>query len=248
MIALQELATIPTGLQAARVRFGRFELDPKSGELSSGERKTVLPRQPFQVLLLLIEHSGETVSRDEIQQRLWPDDVTVDFDIGINQAVRKLRRLLEDAADEPTYIETLGRRGYRLKLPVDWVNVSPVATSLVAEPAKHESWTPVASAQAGEYAGLELDEADTRPSLLANLPDARSLRSWLARASASQRADALEELLQIAAQIASGLQQQRAVIVGQGQAFANGAKLRQSVAKGSSAQHRFCRTPHSSVR
>jgi DNA-binding winged helix-turn-helix (wHTH) protein len=101
------------------LRFGCFELDPKSGELTSGEMTVVLQQQPLQLLLLLIDHSGEMVTRDEIQKRLWSEDVIVDFDCSINQLVRRLRRLLSDSAEAPIYIETLARRGYRWKVPVE---------------------------------------------------------------------------------------------------------------------------------
>jgi eukaryotic-like serine/threonine-protein kinase len=103
-----------------RVRFGVFELDRKSGELWKGERKTVLPEQPFLVLRILVEHGGEVVSREEIQKRLWPNDTVVEFDHSINAAINKLRRVLGDSAEVPKYIETVARRGYRLMVKVEW--------------------------------------------------------------------------------------------------------------------------------
>ncbi len=109
----------PNMLQA-RVHFGPYELDPKAGELRSGELRTILQDQPHSILLMLIEHAGEIVTRDEIQRRLWPD-VVVDFEHSINQAIRKLRSVLNDSADDPKYIETVGRRGYRLRVPVEVV-------------------------------------------------------------------------------------------------------------------------------
>jgi DNA-binding winged helix-turn-helix (wHTH) protein len=113
------VAAVPARSQA-RVRFGPFELDPKAGELRIGETKVVLQEQPYNILLMLIEHSGDVLTRDEIQKRLWPD-VIVDFEHGINQAIRKLRCVLNDSADDPKYIETVGRRGYRLLVPVEVV-------------------------------------------------------------------------------------------------------------------------------
>jgi DNA-binding winged helix-turn-helix (wHTH) protein len=104
-----------------RLRIGFFELDPKSGELASKIKKIVLQRQPLQLLLMLIDGGGEMVTRYEIQQGLWGDDVIVDYDHSINTLVRKLRRALGDSAEAPTYIETLARRGYRLKVPVELV-------------------------------------------------------------------------------------------------------------------------------
>jgi len=102
----------------AHVRLGQFMFDVKAGELRDGPCKTVLQSQPLQVLLMLLEHPGEVVSRREIQQRLWPEGVIVNFEVSISQAVRKLRCALHDSASQPRYVETVGRRGYRLKVPL----------------------------------------------------------------------------------------------------------------------------------
>ncbi|HUI83026.1 MAG TPA: winged helix-turn-helix domain-containing protein [Candidatus Binatia bacterium] len=104
-----------------RVCFGPYELDCKAGELSLGELKIVLQGQPHKILLMLIERPGELITRDEIQKRLWPDDVIVNFEVSISQAIRKLRRALNDSAEKPVYVETVGRRGYRLRVPVEVV-------------------------------------------------------------------------------------------------------------------------------
>ena len=102
-------------------RIGAFELDPTSGELTHEGNTTLLQSQPLQLLLMLIEHGGEMVTRAEIQKRMWDNDVIVDFDHSINTLVRKLRRALGDSAEAPIYIETFSRRGYRLKVPVELV-------------------------------------------------------------------------------------------------------------------------------
>src|SRR5713226_4280790 len=104
---------------AGRVRLGGFEIDLNSGELCSlrtvnGDGKVLLREQPFQVLRMLIERGGKIVTREEIKRMLWPNDTIVDFDHSINVAIGILRRALGDAADNPQYIETLARRGYRL--------------------------------------------------------------------------------------------------------------------------------------
>jgi DNA-binding winged helix-turn-helix (wHTH) protein/predicted Zn-dependent protease len=101
------------------VRFGSFELDPRSGELSSGGVKIPLQDQPFQILKLLTERPGEVVTREEIRRRLWPDDTVVEFENAVNAAIKKLRIALGDSAEEPRYVETLRRRGYRLMVPVE---------------------------------------------------------------------------------------------------------------------------------
>jgi len=119
---------------SARVRFGEFELNVKTGELCPAGRqdgaKVLLQEQPFQVLRLLIEHAGEIVTRQEIKGKLWPNDTVVDFDHGINGAIATLRRLLGDFADEPRYIDTVARRGYRLLVSTIWLEAAaelPVA-------------------------------------------------------------------------------------------------------------------------
>jgi TolB-like protein/DNA-binding winged helix-turn-helix (wHTH) protein/Tfp pilus assembly protein PilF len=101
------------------VRVGKFELDPQSGELRSNGLKTRLADQPLQILLFLLEHPDQVVTREDLHQRLWPADTFVDFDMGLNRAMKKLRDALGDSADHPTYIETLPRRGYRLIAPVN---------------------------------------------------------------------------------------------------------------------------------
>ncbi len=102
-----------------RVRLGAFQVDLRAGELREGERTTYLQEQPLFVLRMLVERAGELVTRDEIKQKLWPNDTVVDFDLGINAAIRRLRLALGDSADEPRYVETIARRGYRLLVPVE---------------------------------------------------------------------------------------------------------------------------------
>jgi len=98
----------------ARVRFGDFEADLKTGELWRNGGRVRVQEQPFQVLAVLLERPGELVTRDELRQRLWPADTFVDFDHSLNTAINKLREALGDSASDPKYIETLARRGYRL--------------------------------------------------------------------------------------------------------------------------------------
>src|SRR6266404_1341566 len=110
-----------------RVRVGAFELDLKSGELCSvgvyeADGRVLLREQPFQVLRMLVERAGKIVTREEIKQKLWPNDTIVDFDHSINTTIKTLRRALGDSADNPQYIETLARRGYRLRVPIEWLD------------------------------------------------------------------------------------------------------------------------------
>ena len=119
----------------ARVRFGVFELDLTSGALRTGDETTVLQEQPLQILRMLVNREGELVTREEIKKKLWPNDTIVEFDHSINAAIKNLRRALGDSADQPKYIETLARRGYRLMVPVEWVEQFSVASSQLSEPA-----------------------------------------------------------------------------------------------------------------
>src|ERR1700751_401971 len=100
------------------VRFGVFELDLSAGELRKNGVKLRLQGQPLQVLTLLLERSGEVVTREELQQKLWPSDTFVDFDHSLNTAINKVREALGDSASSPRYVETLARRGYRFIAPV----------------------------------------------------------------------------------------------------------------------------------
>ena len=101
------------------IRFGVFELDLRAGELRKQGLKIKLQEQPFEVLVMLLERPGEVVTREEIQQKLWPADTFLDFEHGINAAVKRLREALDDTADNPRFVETLARRGYRFICPVD---------------------------------------------------------------------------------------------------------------------------------
>src|SRR5450631_2622118 len=94
-------------------RFGPFELSERDGELRKKGVRIKLQEQPFRVLAELAAKAGRIVTREELQQKLWPADTFVDFEVGLNSIVRKLRHALNDDADNPRYIETLAKRGYR---------------------------------------------------------------------------------------------------------------------------------------
>src|SRR6266478_2282108 len=106
---------------SGRVSLRDFELDLKTGELCLGDdSRTLLREQPFQILRMLVANGGEIVTREEIRRSLWPGSTIVDFDHSINVAIGILRKALGDSANNPHYIETLARRGYRLMVPVEW--------------------------------------------------------------------------------------------------------------------------------
>ena len=100
-------------------RFGTFELDLQTGELRHAGQKVKLQEQPFQVLATLLEHPGKIVTREELRNKLWPEDTFVDFDHSLNAAIKRLRDALGESADAPVFIETLARRGYRFIAPVN---------------------------------------------------------------------------------------------------------------------------------
>ena len=115
--------------QGNLVRFGAFELNLSTGELRKGGVRIHLPDQPLQVLKTLLDRPGELVTREELRERLWSAETFVDFEHGLNAAVRRLRDALGDSADVPRFIETLPRRGYRFTAPVIQPPASEEASS-----------------------------------------------------------------------------------------------------------------------
>lgn len=137
------------------LRFGVFELDLQAGQLRKNGSRIRLSQQPIQLLSTLLERPGTVVTREELRQRLWPEDVFVDFDHGLNKAVQKLRDALGDAADSPRYIETIPRIGYRFIAPV-----SGEARSAVAELPMQ---SPIALVQAKDPSPRVPEKTDGHP-------------------------------------------------------------------------------------
>ena len=100
------------------LRFGAFEANLASGELRKSGVRVKLQDRPFQILAILLARPGEVITREDLQRSLWPADTFVDFEHGLNTAITKLRQALADDADNPRFIETLPRRGYRFVAPV----------------------------------------------------------------------------------------------------------------------------------
>jgi TolB-like protein/DNA-binding winged helix-turn-helix (wHTH) protein len=148
------------------IRFGVFEVDPRGRELRKKGTRLKLQQQPFDLLLVLLNRAGDTVTREEIRQKLWPADVYVDFDRGLNRAMVKLRDALGDSSDSPLYIETLPRIGYRF-IGVLQPFTSPAATSI-----------PSTLASAGSMAAIQIDPP---PTGVAAVP--REANSWNWRAT-----------------------------------------------------------------
>lgn len=146
------------------LRFGLFELDVKAGQLRKSGMRIRLAQQPVQLLAMLVERPGEVVTREELRQGLWPQDVFVDFDHGLNKCVQKLRDALGDLADSPRYIETIPRVGYRF--------IAPVGSS--ARPATQERDGP--AAQNGSYPAKQAGTAEA----FHGKPGRKWLWLWLA--------------------------------------------------------------------
>ncbi len=132
-----------------RVRFGAYEFDLKAGELRKGAHKILLQEQPFQLLLMLVERRGDIVTLDEIKKRLWPNDTVVEFDHSIHTAIKKLRQALSDSADNPKYVETVARRGYRLIVRVEWEADSSSDPALAIEESSSNPPAPAAACHPG---------------------------------------------------------------------------------------------------
>jgi Tol biopolymer transport system component/DNA-binding winged helix-turn-helix (wHTH) protein len=120
--------------QPDRARFGSFEVDLHTREFWKFGTRLKLVGQPFEILMMLLRRQGELVTREELRDRLWPSDTFVDFNHGLNAAVNKLREALSDSAENPRYVETLPRRGYRFIAAVEWVPAVPAATAIKPAP------------------------------------------------------------------------------------------------------------------
>ena len=112
------------------MRFGNYEVDLRLGELRKNGIKVKLTGQPFQILVILLEHPGDLVTREQLQRRLWQSDTFVDFDRGLNAAINRVREALGDSAENPRFVETLPRRGYRFIAPL--IDFRPTSATLPA--------------------------------------------------------------------------------------------------------------------
>ncbi len=140
-----------------RVAFGLFEADLRSGELWRSGHRVKLPRQPFRVLAMLLARSGDIVTREDLQLEIWGGNTTVDFDQAIAAAINKIREALGDSAENPRFIQTLNKRGYRFIAPVTSA-ATPHAPAWPTQPVVFKSTT--ASKMPKEDAGAaEMDPA-----------------------------------------------------------------------------------------
>ncbi|MBA3913303.1 MAG: tetratricopeptide repeat protein [Acidobacteriales bacterium] len=136
------------------IRFGPYEVDRAAGQVRKHGVRIRLSGQPLEVLYLLLERAGETVTREELKQHLWPSDVFVHFESSLNSAVKKLRRTLNDSREHPRYIETQSRKGYRFVAPVERIAKPAPGKATPAAVAPPES-----SRAPGPRSGPELSPA-----------------------------------------------------------------------------------------
>lgn len=129
------------------IRFGSFEVDPRAGELRRGGIRVKLSGQPFDVLVALLEKPGQVVTREELHDKLWAQDTFVDFEHGLNKAINKVREALGDTADNPRFIETLPRRGYRFLVPLTQPAQPEAAPASTALPVPDQIQLPGAAVQ-----------------------------------------------------------------------------------------------------
>src|SRR5437867_387784 len=108
---------------SGRLRFGVFEVDVRAGELTKRGLRIRLQEQPFQVLAMLLERPGELITREELREKIWGQTI-VDFDHGLNKAINKIREALGDSAENPRFVETVARRGYRFLADVTLIDTA----------------------------------------------------------------------------------------------------------------------------
>ena len=163
------------------VRFGPFELDERARELTRDGRRVPLQEHPRQVLVALVERPGEVVSREELRERLWKSDTFVDFEHGLNTAVKKARQALGDSADSPRFIETVARHGYRFIAPVEPIEPSDAGGIVPAGSAVPPADKPEPARRAGSAALW---------TVVVFVVAAAGLASWLAQNRADARSSA----------------------------------------------------------
>ena len=113
-----KMSSSPQVRVVQKLRFDVYEVDPRAGELHKHGFRVPLEDRPFRALLILLQQAPQVVTREELQKQLWAADVFIDFDHGLNKAIGKIRRALNDSADKPRFVETVGRRGYRFIAPL----------------------------------------------------------------------------------------------------------------------------------
>jgi DNA-binding winged helix-turn-helix (wHTH) protein len=147
------------------VRFGVCEVDLEAGELRKRGIKITLQKQPFQVLAMLVTHPGQLLTREELQRQIWVEDTPVDADLGLNTAIKKIRVALGDSADNPMFVETLPKRGYRFIAPVQEIvresaSVSMTVSESLPQPVRDAVETQDSTADSLEAASPNTSSAE----------------------------------------------------------------------------------------
>src|SRR5438034_6929704 len=135
-------------------KFGTFEFDARARELRKGGIRIRLQDQPFEILAMMLDRPGELVSREELSQRLWPAGTFVDFEHSLNAAVKRLRAALGDEADNPRFVETLPRRGYRFIAMLDAAEAA-IAEAIAGGPAHRARLAVLPFTNVGDEPGQE---------------------------------------------------------------------------------------------
>src|ERR1051326_7266241 len=146
------------------LRFGVYEADLAAGELRKHGTRVKIQEQPFQILLVLLEHPGDLITRDVLRERLWANDTFVDFDSSLNTALTKLRTALCDSADNPRFIQTVPRQGYRF--------IAPVSSRML------EAMSPETEAAATALTQIPVPRADERSREVHNFSKAYALAAF----------------------------------------------------------------------
>src|SRR6201992_4297757 len=142
-----------TETRSLSLKFGVFEADLRTGELTKHGRRVRLQEQPFQLLAMLLEKPGVLVTREELHVKLWPE-TTVDFDHGVNKAISKIREALGDSAENPRFVETVARRGYRFLADVTVVGGEQTRT-VTRDLAPQQNPGPLVLSDTGTSSGSE---------------------------------------------------------------------------------------------
>jgi DNA-binding winged helix-turn-helix (wHTH) protein len=169
------------------IRFGAFELDVNAGHLLRNRRAVRIKPQPFKLLHLLASRPGEIVTREEIRALLWGTDTFVDFEQGVNTAIKQIRDALNEDADHPLYVETIPKRGYRFIAPVEGAGPAPAAGPLAASTARtdlrlHKAlWLNIAELRVAEVRRRALRRRLILGSIIAAALLALVIAIWLLR-------------------------------------------------------------------
>jgi TolB-like protein/DNA-binding winged helix-turn-helix (wHTH) protein/Tfp pilus assembly protein PilF len=174
--------------RSSRLRFGVFEVDLRTGELRKQGLKVKLHGQPFQVLAMLLERPGELVTREEIREKLWPEDTFIDFEHSVNSSIKRLREALGDDATTPRFIETLPRHGYRFIAPVETLSRDHIPegngeakTAFASQPPASETGRPPGSGEdAATSASSPAKHCDADSAATAGARRLRVSKRWVA--------------------------------------------------------------------